>query len=145
MLLKIFLVVVICQFIVYLLISLDKIDIYNDKVAIAVTCFFSIPTILIKRIYISLYLLWFNHNYLCYTFHDEEKDTHNKIFIKNSDNNILLNLNDNDTYYVEPSFTDKAKFKHYVAITSFKHMCVVDDLFHPPVHYAKDYFKKYMD
>lgn len=131
------------QFIIFVLALANKID--DEKVLTIVCGFWSLLCIFIRggyKIYKKLQLIWFNKNYSYCTFYDSKTKKQISAYVKNQDNNALLNFDMNKRYYVRFDYQRKAKNLYGIDIKNTND--IINDLLNPPSGFTTDFFKRYM-
>ena len=135
------------QLILFIIALANKLD--NEKVQIAICGVWSLLWIIFVgggyAIYKRLRLKWFNKHYSYCTFYDKENSKHNfSAYVKNQDNNALLNFDMSKRYYVRFDYQHKAKNLDGVYLKRNNNQDIINDLLNPPTGFTKDFFKRYM-
>lgn len=139
----IILTIVVYQLILFVLAVTDKLD---DEKVLAIVCgIWSLFIIFIRvgyKIYKKLQLIWFNRNYSYCTFYDNKTKRQISAYVKNQDNNALLNFDMNKRYYIRFDYQHKAKSLYGINVKKDAH--IINDLLNPPSGFTKDFLKRYM-
>lgn len=138
--------IIIYQLILFIIGLANKLD--NKKVQITIFGVWTLLWIIFVdgyAIYKRLRLKWFNKHYSYCRFYDKENNRYNfSAYIKNQNNNALLNFDMSKRYYVRFDYQHKAKNLNGVYLKRNNNQNIINDLLNPPTGFTKDFFKRYM-
>lgn len=121
------------QFIIFLILLANKLD--NEIVQMLLCGVWTLFGLLFIRggyvLYKKIKLIWFNRNYSYCTFHNKKENKSSGVYVRNHENNGLLNYDHSKDYYVEFDFEHKAKNLGGINIKKNDNWLIISDLFNP--------------